>query len=151
LDAVINEALRLHPAAPASLPRITPKGGHNLGSHRIPENVRAVSKRNTRSLHRQSLATDHPFRAKLHGTARSIRVQRSRALRPREMAARSFHSRYERTLHAFLQRRKSLSREKSCADRAEASDVGFATSVRCSSCDWDFERRHGDARPATIS
>jgi cytochrome P450 len=40
LDAIINEALRLHPAAPASLPRETPPGGKMLGGHFIPEKVR---------------------------------------------------------------------------------------------------------------
>ncbi|KAK5688024.1 hypothetical protein LTS10_000002 [Elasticomyces elasticus] len=37
LDAVINEALRLHPAAPASLPRETPMGGQVLNGYSIPE------------------------------------------------------------------------------------------------------------------
>ncbi|KEF60630.1 uncharacterized protein A1O9_02191 [Exophiala aquamarina CBS 119918] len=37
LDAVINEALRLHPAAPASLPRETPVGGRMLNNVFIPE------------------------------------------------------------------------------------------------------------------
>lgn len=39
LDAVINEALRLHPAAPASLPRITPPGGRTVNGYYIPEQV----------------------------------------------------------------------------------------------------------------
>ena len=39
LEAVINEALRLHPAAPSSLPRATPAGGAQLGSYYIPEDV----------------------------------------------------------------------------------------------------------------
>lgn len=39
LDAVINEALRLHPAAPASLPRETPAGGKELDGYFIPEKV----------------------------------------------------------------------------------------------------------------
>ncbi|EXJ68150.1 uncharacterized protein A1O5_08765 [Cladophialophora psammophila CBS 110553] len=37
LDAIINEALRLYPAAPASLPRETPSGGRNLNGIFIPE------------------------------------------------------------------------------------------------------------------
>ncbi|KIX94537.1 uncharacterized protein Z520_09583 [Fonsecaea multimorphosa CBS 102226] len=37
LDAVINEALRLHPAAPASLPRETPTGGRQINGYYIPE------------------------------------------------------------------------------------------------------------------
>ena len=40
LDAIINEALRLHPAAPASLQRETPAGGRNLNNVFIPEKVR---------------------------------------------------------------------------------------------------------------
>ncbi|KAK5166454.1 uncharacterized protein LTR77_007997 [Saxophila tyrrhenica] len=39
LEAVINEALRLHPAAPASLPRATPPGGAQLGLYYIPEDT----------------------------------------------------------------------------------------------------------------
>lgn len=39
LDAVVNEALRLHPAAPASLPRETPVGGRMLNGVFIPEKV----------------------------------------------------------------------------------------------------------------
>jgi len=39
LDAVIHEALRLHPAAPASLPRETPTGGRDLNGYFIPEKV----------------------------------------------------------------------------------------------------------------
>ncbi|EXJ67490.1 uncharacterized protein A1O5_09503 [Cladophialophora psammophila CBS 110553] len=37
LDAVVKEALRLHPAAPASLPRETPQGGKILNGSHIPE------------------------------------------------------------------------------------------------------------------
>jgi cytochrome P450 len=39
LEAVINEALRLHPAAPSSLPRATPAGGAQLSEYYIPEGV----------------------------------------------------------------------------------------------------------------
>jgi len=39
LEAVINEALRLHPAAPASLQRETPAGGKFLDGYFIPEKV----------------------------------------------------------------------------------------------------------------
>lgn len=39
LDAVINEALRLHPAAPASLPRETPRGGREINGYFMPETV----------------------------------------------------------------------------------------------------------------
>lgn len=40
LEAVINEALRLHPAAPASLLRIVPAGGGELAGHQLPPAVR---------------------------------------------------------------------------------------------------------------
>jgi cytochrome P450 len=40
LSAVINEALRLHPAAPASLQRETPAGGRVLNGFKIPPGVR---------------------------------------------------------------------------------------------------------------
>lgn len=40
LDAVVMEGLRLHPAAPASLPRVVPKGGSRLGGVWVPEDVR---------------------------------------------------------------------------------------------------------------
>lgn len=40
LAAVINEALRLHPAAPASLPRVVPTDGRVLNGVFIPEQVR---------------------------------------------------------------------------------------------------------------
>ena len=43
LDATIQEALRLHPAAPASLPRETPLGGKVLAGHHIPEGVSLVT------------------------------------------------------------------------------------------------------------
>jgi hypothetical protein len=39
LDAVVNEALRLHPAAPASLPREAPVGGKMMNGYNIPEKV----------------------------------------------------------------------------------------------------------------
>ena len=44
LDAVVKEGLRLHPAAPASLPRIVPKGGARLSGIWIPEDVSASQK-----------------------------------------------------------------------------------------------------------
>lgn len=42
LDAVVNETLRLHPAAPASLQRSTPAGGREIDGYFIPEGVSAV-------------------------------------------------------------------------------------------------------------
>jgi benzoate 4-monooxygenase len=37
LSAVINEALRLHPASGGGIPRVAPKGGADLVGHHIPE------------------------------------------------------------------------------------------------------------------
>lgn len=39
LDAIMNESLRLHPAAPASLVRSTPPGGRMLDGHFMPGGV----------------------------------------------------------------------------------------------------------------
>jgi cytochrome P450 len=39
LDAVVMEGLRLHPAAPASLPRVSPKGGAMIADIWVPEGV----------------------------------------------------------------------------------------------------------------
>jgi cytochrome P450 family 628 len=39
LDAIVNEALRMHPAAPGGLPRETPKGGRIIGASFIPAKV----------------------------------------------------------------------------------------------------------------
>ena len=39
LDAIVNEALRLHPAVPASLPRTTPIEGRILNGYQIPGGV----------------------------------------------------------------------------------------------------------------
>jgi cytochrome P450 len=39
LDAVVMEGLRLHPAAPASLPRVSPKGGAMIAGIWVPEDV----------------------------------------------------------------------------------------------------------------
>jgi cytochrome P450 len=43
LSAVIDEALRLHPAAPASLPRETPAGGRLLNGYTIPHKVKTTA------------------------------------------------------------------------------------------------------------
>lgn len=40
LDAVVSEGLRLHPAAPSSLPRVVPKGGARIAGIWVPEDVR---------------------------------------------------------------------------------------------------------------
>jgi cytochrome P450 len=39
LDAVVTEGLRLHPAAPGSLPRVVPKGGAKIAGLWVPEDV----------------------------------------------------------------------------------------------------------------
>jgi cytochrome P450 len=39
LQAVIKEALRLHPAAGLPLQRVVPKGGAHLAGHFFPEGV----------------------------------------------------------------------------------------------------------------
>lgn len=43
LDAFIHETLRFWPASPASLPRVTPKGGRTIDGVKVPENVSVVS------------------------------------------------------------------------------------------------------------
>jgi cytochrome P450 len=50
LDAVVQEALRLHPAAPASLPRETPAGGRVLNGIHVPERVRPWTPEEARSV-----------------------------------------------------------------------------------------------------
>ncbi|KAI4725662.1 cytochrome P450 monooxygenase [Aureobasidium sp. EXF-10728] len=50
LNAVIEETLRLYGAAPATLPRLTPKGGATFGGHFIPANT--VVGTQSYSLHR---------------------------------------------------------------------------------------------------
>ena len=39
LDTVATEGLRLHPAAPASLPRVPPKGSAKIAGIWVPEDV----------------------------------------------------------------------------------------------------------------
>lgn len=39
LDAVVTEELRLHPAAPANLPRVSPKGGAKIAGIWVPGDV----------------------------------------------------------------------------------------------------------------
>lgn len=43
LNAVVHEALRLHPAAPASLIRVAPPGGACVGSFFVPGEVRPAT------------------------------------------------------------------------------------------------------------
>ena len=48
LNAVVTEGLRLHPAAPASLPRVVPKGGVVLSGMWVPKDVRPEDMQHTR-------------------------------------------------------------------------------------------------------
>lgn len=50
LDAIVNESLRLHPAAPASLVRSTPAGGRMLDGYFMPEGVSLSQSRADRVL-----------------------------------------------------------------------------------------------------
>lgn len=52
LEAVVNETLRLHGAAPGGLPRSVPKGGATLGGHYIPEDF--VVETQAYTLHRNA-------------------------------------------------------------------------------------------------
>ena len=65
LDAVVNESLRLHPAAPASLVRSTPSGGRMIDGHFMPEGV-------SLSVYRLSMLTpiDCRLDAGIHNTKR---------------------------------------------------------------------------------
>ncbi|KAK3625225.1 hypothetical protein LTR56_012019 [Elasticomyces elasticus] len=58
LEAVINEGLRLYPAAPASLPRIVPDGGWQYNSHTIP--ARTVVSMQCYTTQRDPLAFPEP-------------------------------------------------------------------------------------------
>ncbi|KAJ9663932.1 hypothetical protein H2201_005414 [Coniosporium apollinis] len=57
LNAVVNESLRVHPAAPASLPRETPPGGRILNNCFIPENT-VVSMQCYTTQHDPTIYTD---------------------------------------------------------------------------------------------
>ena len=39
LNAVVKEGLRIHPAAPSSLPRYVPEGGRTIANFQFPEKV----------------------------------------------------------------------------------------------------------------
>ena len=58
LDAIVKEALRLHPAAPASLPRVVPAGGSMLDGHFMPEHT--VVSMQCYTTQRNPLAFPHP-------------------------------------------------------------------------------------------
>ncbi|KEF61168.1 uncharacterized protein A1O9_02733 [Exophiala aquamarina CBS 119918] len=58
LEAVIDEALRLHPAAPASLPRETPTGGRELNGFFIPE--KTIASMQCYTTHRDPVAFPDP-------------------------------------------------------------------------------------------
>lgn len=78
LSAVINEALRLHPAAPASLPRATPPAGRVLNGYRIPSKVR----KHFQTLLTFELTVVYPFRLLFQHnvTQRSVTQRSSTAL-----------------------------------------------------------------------
>ncbi|EXJ71677.1 uncharacterized protein A1O5_05485 [Cladophialophora psammophila CBS 110553] len=59
LNVVVMEGLRLHPAAPSSLPRVVPKGGVRLSGIRVPEGT-TVSMMNF-STHHNREAFPEPF------------------------------------------------------------------------------------------
>lgn len=59
LNAVLQETLRLHAAAPGRQPRIVPKGGIILHGHDIPAGTTVSC--NAYSLHRHEEAFPHPF------------------------------------------------------------------------------------------
>lgn len=65
LDALIHEVLRLHPAAPASLPRETPAGGRDLNGIYIPEKVKQFQASNLHGFF-VNQDVDHCFHAMLH-------------------------------------------------------------------------------------
>lgn len=60
LRQVVDESLRLYPAAPSGLPRTVPAGGALLGGYWIPEGATATTQAYT--LHRNPEAFPHPDR-----------------------------------------------------------------------------------------
>jgi hypothetical protein len=68
LNAIIHEALRLHPAAPASLPRETPRGGKMLNGYFIPETVSDLNVDIFQPVVKLTMP-DHCLDAMLHHTA----------------------------------------------------------------------------------
>lgn len=75
LDAVIQEALRLHPAAPASLPRETPAGGRVLNGIHVPERV-GNSVQPRYEIRHTNHVIDNGLDAVLHYSARPGRLRR---------------------------------------------------------------------------
>lgn len=59
LNAVIEETLRLHGAAPGGLPRIVPKGGAELGGYWMPEGTTVTTQ--SYSLHRDATNFQNPY------------------------------------------------------------------------------------------
>lgn len=93
LEAVINEALRLHPAAPASLPRETPAGGRVLNTVYIPEKVSWLHKTSYFTYRDAACLTfgivphlDNRVHAVLHDTSRSPDLRKPRVFPARAMA-----------------------------------------------------------------
>jgi hypothetical protein len=70
LDALIHETLRVWPASPASLPRVTPIGGGVIDGVRVPENVsqtKPILYRGHNSSH--TAPSDHRLYTGLHHPA----------------------------------------------------------------------------------
>lgn len=79
LDAVINESLRVHPAAPASLSRISPEKGGSIGGLFVPAGVCSLlvlSSSQSAILNAPSL--DYCFNAMLYYSPRPSRFSRPR-------------------------------------------------------------------------
>ncbi len=59
LNQIINEALRLYPAAPGLLPRLVPEGGFDLGGHWVEAGIEVCAQ--SFSLHRDPIHFPSPY------------------------------------------------------------------------------------------